>query len=257
MAEIVVAGPSGFAGRVRGLKIKELKVLTDKKALRTGEFVDQFLRSAWLETTAAGPYGFSTGLGAEVDWSRVLQADRSVAILDVRIATYGDTYEFDVDCPRCDAKIAWKLPLSKLPRKALPAESIAAFKASKQFDVTIAGKKATFKLLTGADERETAKAARNSDDPVTESVIARITSIEGVTSAGLRAYIENMDASALVELRTAIDAVDGGVDTTITVRCRECRGEPEVEVPFGRAFWTPSAVRSRESAPTSEPKSDS
>ena len=50
--------PSGLTGRIRGLKVREERILADRKLARSGGQVDRLLAACWEETLDPGPYDF-------------------------------------------------------------------------------------------------------------------------------------------------------------------------------------------------------
>ena len=102
----VISCPSGLTGRLRGMKVREERVLADRKLAKSGGQLDELLASCWEETLDPGPYHFD-GLA---DWSRVLQGDRFYALLQLRCLTYGPNYAFSVACGEdaCRKRIDWE-----------------------------------------------------------------------------------------------------------------------------------------------------
>ena len=78
--------PSGLSGQIRGMKVKEERILADRKLSKSGSQLDELLSACWLETIDSGPYEFKNG---NVDWKKVLQGDRFYTLLQIRTATYG------------------------------------------------------------------------------------------------------------------------------------------------------------------------
>ena len=72
---------SGLTGSIRGLKVREERVLADRKLQKAGRIVDELLRACWEETHDAGPYDFEAG---KLDWNKVLQGDRFFALREIR-----------------------------------------------------------------------------------------------------------------------------------------------------------------------------
>jgi hypothetical protein len=64
----VITCPSGLTGRIRGMKVQEERVLTDTTKL---------------------------------DWGKVLKWDQFLALLMIRVQTYGAQYAFGVGCGGC------------------------------------------------------------------------------------------------------------------------------------------------------------
>jgi hypothetical protein len=107
MADVITC-PSGLQGRVRGMKVREERVLADRKLAKSGGQVDELLAACWEETIDPGPYALAEG--AMLDLGKVLQGDRFFALLMVRALTYGPEYAFGVSCrnDNCRARIDWE-----------------------------------------------------------------------------------------------------------------------------------------------------
>jgi hypothetical protein len=242
VSEAIIECPSGLKVKVRNLKVKEIAKFSDRKAVKSGEVFDTILKECTTEVIDPGIYTFSN----VADWDQVLQGDRFYALLRVRATTYGEAFEFDVQChnPRCNAVIKWSLPLCDLPVKPFPKESLERVKEKRDFETTIFNKKATFQLITGATMRRNMKALRNNDDAIVDSLALRFLTIEGVAPHGKRAFFEDLDANELASIRASLDEADGGVETNIEVECGSCAGVSNVELPFGQEFWAPK-IRSK------------
>ncbi|WAM28309.1 T4 family baseplate hub assembly chaperone [Myxococcus sp. NMCA1] len=256
MADIISC-PSGLTGRIRGMRVREERVLADRKLAKSGGQVDELLSACWEEMQEAGPYAFADG---KVDWSRVLQGDRFYALLQVRILTYGPEYAFAVPCQNaaCRSRIDWELDLTQLPVRALSDASRAAFMAGNRFETALpdAGTRVRFKLLTGEDERRLPQLQRAAPEKLLSSVLAyRVLDVDGVDARDKRRFLEDLslrDADFLVD---EFDRVDCGVDTTLEVECPECFMRQEVELPFDRGFFLPGQARTtrRRERSTSSP----
>jgi hypothetical protein len=235
--------PSGLAGNVRGLKIKEGSLFTDRRLARQGLIVDKVLGRCWLETTDPGPYDFGD---KGIDWGKVLQGDRFYALLQVRAATYGPQYAFGLMCQNeaCRERFEWELDLLELPVKKLPVESAEIFKNGNQFETVLpgAGKKAWFRLLTGEDERKIPAIRQKAEGDLMTALFAfRIVEIEGVKQHEKSRFVEDMELSDAMFLRSEFDRVDCGVETAIEVECPHCAAVQEIELPFERTFFLAEA----------------
>jgi hypothetical protein len=245
MADII-ACPSGLQGRGRGMKVREERVLADRKLAKSGGQIDELLAACWEETLDAGPYAL--GESGKLDLGKVLQGDRFFALLMVRALTYGPEYAFGVSCrnDNCRARIEWEIDLTKLPVRKLSEESRVAFVEGNRFATTLpdAGKRVVFKLLTGEDERKLPAVQRAAPDKLLSAVLAyRVLDVEGVEPKAKRQFLEELtmrDADFLVD---EFDRVDCGVDTTIEIECPECFQTQEVELPFDKGFFLPGRDR--------------
>jgi hypothetical protein len=241
MADVIKC-PSGFSARIRGLRVREERILTDNKLAKSGGQLDELLASCCGEAVEAGPYAFAE----KPDWGAVLQGDRFFTLLNIRALTYGPNYGFSVSCRNCRTRIEWEVDLTKLPVRQLSAESRAAFIAGNHFEATLpdAGKRVWFKLLTGEDERKLPALQRAAPDRLLSAVLAyRVIEVEGIDPKDKRGFFEDLtlrDADFLVD---EFDRVDCGVDTTIEIECSECREVQDVDLPFDSAFFLPGKER--------------
>jgi hypothetical protein len=239
----VLKCPSGLQGRIRGMKVREERVLSDRKLAKAGSQLEELLGACWEATVEAGPYDFGDKL---IDWGSVLQGDRFFTLLSIRALTYGPDYGFAVSCRNCRARVEWEVDLTKLPVRPLSPESRAAFMAGNRFETTLPDsvRRVWFKLLTGDDERKLPALQRAAPDRLLSSVLAyRVLEVEGVDPKDKRAFLEDLtlrDADFLVD---EFDRVDCGVDTTIEVECPECREVQDVDLPFDSAFFLPGKER--------------
>ncbi|MGN6108837.1 MAG: hypothetical protein ACTHU0_27270 [Kofleriaceae bacterium] len=250
MAETITC-PSGLTGRVRGMKVREERILADRKLARSGAQLEQILAACWEETLDAGPYDFG---GGAVDWNKVLQGDRFYALLQVRAVSYGPLYAFSVSCENrsCRARIEWEVDLRELPVRGLSKSSRATFLSSNQFPTRLpdAGRTATFRLLVGSDERRMAASRRDAGErPITTMLGFRLDSIEGVEARDKQRFIEDLSMADVSHLLGEFSRVDCGVETEIDVECTECFGLTRIELPFEPGFFLPE--RRREPASTS------
>ena len=243
MTEIITC-PSGLQGRIRGMKVREERILADRKLAKRGGQIDQLLAACWEETLEPGPYGF----GEKIDWDQVLQGDRFYVLLQIRALTYGAEYAFSVGCQdaACRARIEWELNLNDLPVRALEGERLESFAEGNRFEASLpnAGVRLWFKLLTGVDERKLPQLRRQAGDRVLSAMLGlRILEIEGVEPREKRAFLEDLsmrDADFLVD---EFDRVDCGVETGIEIECPDCLAVQEIELPFDQGFLMPGRGR--------------
>ena len=248
MGELVVC-PSGLSGRMRGMKVREERILADRRKVRDGGGLDALLAACWETTEDDGPYNFA---GAPPDWGKVLQGDRFYALLMLRALTYGAEYAFSVCCRSCRSRFEWELDLRDLPVKHLPAASREAFAAGNRIVTELpgCGRKVTWSLPTGADEALAAKVGETVGDRVLSAMLAmRVKDVEGLAAKDRRAFLEDLSMGDAAFLMSAFEDADCGVDTRVEVECPRCLEVQDVDLPFGPGFLLPSpgrpATRSR------------
>ena len=233
---IEIECPSGLKGKVRGLKGRDGRYLTDQSLQRKGTLVDHILSNCWLETTDPGIYKASPG-GA-MNWGQVLQGDRNYALIQIRNAGEDDTlFDFPVQCKKCKDKFPWSVDLEDLPIKLLDEEVRAQLVAGEnRFEIRVPGTEETrllqagekdskgivlhrkkreivpntgtklwFSLPTGADEVKMKKLTKQipalAENRLVTSIAMRIREIEGVEfveSVGGLDPVWAMDAFAIL-----------------------------------------------------------
>mgnify|MGYP001820420783 CR=1 FL=1 len=244
MSDIITC-PSGLSGRIRGMKVRGERVLSDRKLAKSGGHVDALLSACWEETLDHGPYDFGD---QDIDWEKVLQGDRFYALLKIRALTYGSDYAFAVTCESCRSRIEWELDLNDLPLRALSDESRAAFLDGNRFETRLpeAAKRVWFRLLTGADERKLSQLRRSAGQRLLSAMLAfRIMEVDGVEPRDKRGFIEDLSLGDADHLLDEFDRVDCGVETDVEVECPECFAVQDVELPFDRGFLMPGERRKK------------
>lgn len=231
--------PSGLAGEIRGLKVKEFNILADRRLAKGGGQIDAILNSCWTQTVDPGPYDFGD---EPVDWEKVLQGDRFYALLKIRALSLGRTYPFGVTCQNesCRHRFEWEVDLDDLPVRSLTDESRERFQDGNCFETRLpgSGKRVWYRLSIGADERRFAKVRQTNRDRLWSAMLAlRIVEIEGVKDSERRRFLEDLEVADAEFLRSEFDRVDCGVDTTIEIECPECLTLQDIDLPFDQRFF--------------------
>lgn len=236
MSEIIEC-PSGLSGEIRGLKGKDMSILTDRAAMRSGQFVDKLLAACWGQTLDVGPYQFSAE--DPVPWGKVLVGDRFFAIMKIRSLMYGPEYSFRVQCAEkgCRHRFAWEVNLDELPVRKLSPEDAAGFAQGNRLHGTLPdGRGFTFRLATGDDEAKFSKASAGSFLPL---LAARVIEVEGATEGSIRRFFENESMGLAFQVLAEMDRHDCGIDTNFEIECPECGGVQDISIPFDQGFLVP------------------
>lgn len=238
--------PSGLRGDVRGLKVKELDLLADRRLAQRGQLLDRILASCWLHTTDPGPYAL--GDDGRLDWDQVLQGDRFYALLQIRAASFGADYTFAVTCQNdaCGHRFEWEVSLDDLPVQTLSDESRERFRAGNRFEAALpgAGKRVWFRLPVGADEKRLAQ-KRQATGLWSSLLALRVLEVEDVQPAHKRRFLEDLDVADAEHLRAAFEEADCGVDTALEVECPACFFVQRVDLPFDRGFFLAPPSKTR------------
>lgn len=237
-----VTCPSGLKGVFRGLKVKDERIMTDAKLIRSGKMITKLLASCWESTIDPGPYA----LGAEQapNWDSIISADRIYSTLQLRIASYGPKYEFQVTCDIevCKRAFGWAMDLSDLPVRPLSEKGLKHIATSEPMPYQLAdGKTSQWRMLTGDDEQFLARLeVKEQSRFLTHSLAKRIVKIEGSEEnyKAVLAAIEDFEAADADLLWDEIDEIEGGVETVFEVECPSCEGRQRVTLPLQGSFFS-------------------
>lgn len=246
--------PSGLSGEVRKLKGTEVNLFTDKAALKKGDLFDRILAACWEKTTEKGPYPFVEEGDSPVPWDRILVGDRTVALIAIRVASYGTQYIFPVQCNNnqvCGERFEWEIDLSSdLPVYDYPPNVLEKLRdGENEFEVSVGEHTVTFKLLNGKDELINGRRlSKNRSEILSVGLAARLLSVDekAVNQTRAEQFIKSMDASDQWDLLRSFEAFEGGVDQVVEIECPECQTKQEINLPLeGDGFWIPSSRKQR------------
>lgn len=238
---MIITMPSGLAGQIRPMKVRDIQALADPSLARGGRALDVML-SVFESITEPGPYT-KWSPGSQPAWDDVLQGDVFAALVDIRCATWGPEHAFRVRCGQCSEGYDWELDLRDLTRTPYPASSLAQLsKGANSFDLAGPGGVAvSYKLLFRRDEKAIeAKRRRNGGKfGLGDALAARVLHVEGVKDINLWKWIGDLEAREARAMGEAMQEAEGGIETTIETVCTFCSWQQEIELPFDRAFYSP------------------
>lgn len=237
---IEVTCPSGLRGVLRGMKVKDEQVWTDKKLVHSGRAITVLLSNCWEETLDPGPYSTD----GKLDFSTMLSADRTFLLIQLRVASYGADYEFSRLCPACDRMYGWSLNLiDELPVTPVSAQGLAHVRSGEHIPLTLLdGRQALCRLLTGQDEAFMATLNIKEQPRLLAYQLARrIAEIDGAKNwRSVLPVIEDMEARVADDLWDKTDELEGGIDTMLSTECSHCGRIVETILPFGTEFFSTS-----------------
>ena len=251
--QMEITCPSGLAGQIRAMKGREAQAFVDPQLVRTFGSMDAMLGNCWLATTAVGPYPIEDG--GKPPWKTALLGDRFHTMMEIRGATFGYDYDFNVKCESCEKQYGWELNLRDLVRKPLPAESFEKIRSDENsFELDLDdGKVLVFKLGTGVEEVQIAKLKGGAGstrklgpvDAIWVQTLAvgdrdgdKVKPIPG-DRFGFRKYLEDVNYVELLSILEQMQEHDCGVETKIETVCEFCGWQQEIELPFQRSFFEP------------------
>jgi hypothetical protein len=252
--------PSGLSGEIRGMKMREMALLTDAKLIRSGQLMTEMVKNCWVRTTKVGPYSFPSEPPNPLPWDQLLHADKLHAFKAIRIATFGADFEWEVQCPdgACAHRFLWSVQLDQLKATPLPAESVQHVTNGATLSTVVDGKKVRYRLLRGGDDRKLMQFTEKYNMPMlTAGYICRILDVEGIDAddpEALRNWLDDLDLAEGEKLQETMDSHEAAVGLRTISICPKCNEGWDVIVPLVQAFTrrkTPSGSKSAKTTTTS------
>ena len=237
MAEVEVSCPSGLRGIARGMKVREEQFFTDRKLVASGKVVTKLLSSCWIKTEEMGPYNFD----GDINWEKVMSVDRTAAIIQVRIASFGADYVFEVACRDCRKKYGWGLDLNDLPTEPVSEEAKDFIRTGEPYTIILPdGRHVMCRPLDGEDEVFFAKlGVKDESRLLTYNLAKKVIEMEGATAwRDILGKIEDLDLGDADFLWDEVDAKEGGIDIALDTECPHCGTEQRTMLPFDAAFFS-------------------
>lgn len=245
--ETEVTCPSGLQVVLRSLKGKDIDKLRDKRRMATGEALWSVLDDCLVRVIEPSIYSKLQ----KFTWAETLIGDQTRAIIALRQATSGNSYEFTARCVDrgCRQRIEWTLELDQLPIKQLPPKSAEIFLNGNIFETELNGTKIKYRLNTGRTRAQAIKYAQQLDARASEKegpaeglalfgLASKIVSIDGVDN--VLDWLNDQYLDDINLLAQRIDESDCGVETSIHIVCsgpNGCGLKQETELPLDKTFF--------------------
>ncbi len=169
-----------------------------------------------------------------------------------RIFTRGKDYDFEVVCPNimCKEKFEYNVDLSSLPIVDLPLESAELYAAGNRFSTKLNNGDTVFwSLPNGRMQRRMDQYMKQYGQGLATIYGSRLRGIEGREKENINfiQYMGDLDIDDFDLLTLSMEDADCGVDTSVEVECEECGTTQELEIGFGKDFFTRdfSKIRSK------------
>jgi hypothetical protein len=218
---------------IKAMTALEEDILTSQALLKNGTVLDVLMKACLIDRS--------------IDVSTMIAGDRNAVLTAIRITGYGQEYVIEVECPCCGKKCSHDFDLAKIPVKRLGASPKSPNTNEFTFQLPVSKAQITFKLLTGADEKDlTAMLAKSkklgNDGLVTARLTYQVLSFNGETDRNkISQIVRTIPARDSKEIRKYIEKISPGVDMRQMFTCPSCTEESEVDVPMTTEFFWPSA----------------
>ena len=221
---------------IRQMTAKEEDLLTSRTLLKKGVALDRVIQNLIVDKS--------------INAASLLVGDRNALIVAIRKSGYGAEYSTKVTCPSCATTQEYLFDLNELEVKSSSDLSEANISNNEdgtfQLTLPITGAEISFRLLTGYDEKNFAKAAENDrkrkleEKNVTRQLKNIVVSVNGDNSPQAIQYlVNNVPSMDSRHLRLAYELAAPNVDMTHHFECAECDYEQHLEVPLTADFFWP------------------
>lgn len=183
----------------------------------------------------------------DLDISKLIASDELYLVLQLRMITYGPEYKVDATCPICGKQNTYTIMLNDLTVNYLDDD----FKEPIMVTLPKSGDTLALRILRNEDsefvDRFSKKFAKQFGQDVRgvefESRLAMyIKEVNGtpIDFETARDYVQNMFSRDSAEIRSAMQRILVGVDTTCVVDCVSCGEEFAFGMPLTSEFFRPT-----------------
>jgi len=221
---------------VRALTIREEKILSTVRLVKTGKALDMVFRACIQKP--------------EINVSELLSGDRSFLLFYLRCISYGAAYEYKINCPACNTQFENIFNLNEITTRYLADN----FKEPIDFTLPLSKKRVAYKLMRGADElailedqerRLSNFSADQIDNTISYKLSRSIELVENVTDKKeIEKFVDMMLAGDAAALRQDMNEKDCGVDIEVKHICPKCANEFAVDLPLTVDFFHYSQAKS-------------
>ncbi len=181
---------------------------------------------------------------------KMVSADVTNLLVDLRILTYGPEYKMYFVCDSCSRKNTISIDLTDLYNRFLPDDFIEPIEIKLPRSGDVLG----VKLLRGEDfkaiekwsraiEKRTKAVDLKGDITYTLRIAKYIKTIDGkeVNDEAALQYAEQMIGGDSAHFWAVIDGIELGYDVNLVQDCMYCNAENEFLMPVTKEFFRPSA----------------
>lgn len=176
-----------------------------------------------------------------------LMATRVRALSEASAATFKDGNRFETRVP---STVQYETKTVEVTDDAT-GELV---KRTQRVAVAGTGTRVWFKLPLGEDEARAAalrqsvkvgkkslglKSGEGAFNALLEAAAMRVIEIEGIDMGRRRAYLDDLAMRDLRGLMSLFEEADCGVETGLSITCRACGWQQEMELPFEKSFFFP------------------
>tara|TARA_R100000458_G_C8197599_1_gene189156 strand:- start:26 stop:850 length:825 start_codon:yes stop_codon:yes gene_type:complete len=167
-----------------------------------------------------------------LNYDKLTLADKTYLIFKLREISYGNEYDIELECPKCQAKNGLRVELNKLPIKYLEQEEVSNNK------VTLPDSEVEVEFrYPMADDDSNMTDMGNLMDGLWKFV----KSVGGHDSRMvIQQFISRTTGKDVLTLQNRIFGIDYGLQTKVNFICNSCQNDSALELPLNESFFNVS-----------------
>ena len=210
---------------IEAMRMKEEKILTDKKMLKAGSNIDNLLISCITSIDGEKP--------TEKKILDMLSGDRSYLLYHLRIMSYGSEYETDENCPYCKKNTHYVFDLENLIEDG-KIKITGEPEGGLEKNITVSdGSIVTVTALDGHRERRLKTKGENITTMDMTLALMKAINGETVTTSAMEKWI----GKDLKAIRHAGGELTGGLIPAVKVECEHCDREHDLVLTASASFF--------------------
>jgi len=210
---------------VRPITLKEEKVFTTERLLKTGQAFDIVFRNC-IKTPG-------------IDTTKILSSDRVFLLFYLRAISYGPNYDLRTKCTSCGFDNETTININDLNIKYPPKE------LEEPFSVTLPSSKKVivFKMSRGSEEARMIKYmnmpknANEVNNMFVDRIMNLIIDIEGVPKEKWETFLNNLIGMDVSHIRKTLELVDFGYETNEAISCSKCGTSLKLALTINENFF--------------------
>jgi hypothetical protein len=230
--------PSNGVIHIRPMTGEEEQILATPRFLKKGQAVNMIFQKCIQES---------------IDPDQLFSVDRTFLLIYLRGISYGNEYEVQIECPKCDSKFNTTLDLDSIEVTRCPEDVPQVLFGT----LPKTGFNFRYRIATGRDEtmiqdhREKMLKAFGEnavDDTMLYRMAQLIIDIEGVTiKEEIVVLLKKLPVVDANHLRNLINEPPFSLNTNIPIGCPSCVSDFEVDLPLESNFFFPKSKKKMDS----------
>tara|TARA_R110000824_G_scaffold62437_5_gene165376 strand:- start:2024 stop:2770 length:747 start_codon:yes stop_codon:yes gene_type:complete len=169
---------------------------------------------------------------SNINVNHLLDMDKMFILMKIREISYGESFNADIECPKCKESQSISLDISKLQVNKVPED----FKDPREVHLPVCNKKAVVRFPRSADTQYV-----STPDGLAINMWRFVESINDCTDKKVISdVLQKLPLRDMHSILEGLNQTDYGVQTKFLYLCEGCNSKTQMEVPFNETFFTMS-----------------